>query len=45
MKYLLRLSNNKHIDMTKFVLQQMSGEITKNDIQERITYYKNQDKL
>ena len=45
MKYLLKLNNNKHIDMTKFVLQQMSGEITKNDIQERITYYKNQDKL
>ncbi len=44
MKYLLRLSNNKHIDMTKFVLQQMSGEITKADVQDRINYYKLNDK-
>jgi hypothetical protein len=44
MKYLLKLSNNKHIDMTKFVLQQMSGEITKADVQDRINYYKLNDK-
>ena len=45
MKYLLKLNNNKHIDMTKFVLQQMSGEITRADVLERINYYKNQNKL
>ncbi len=44
MKYLLKLNNNKHIDMTKFVLQQMSGEITKADVQDRINYYKLTDK-
>jgi hypothetical protein len=44
MKYLLKLNNNKHIDMTKFVLQQMSGEITKADVQDRINYYKLNDK-
>ena len=44
MKYLLKLSNNKHIDMTKFVLQQMSGEITRADVQDRINYYKLNDK-
>jgi len=44
MKYLLKLNNNKHIDMTKFVLQQMSGEITRADVQDRINYYKLNDK-
>ena len=44
MKYLLRLSNNKHIDMTKFVLQQMSGEIPRADVLERINYYKTTNK-
>ena len=44
MKYLLKLKHDKHIDMTKFVLQQMSGEITRADVQDRINYYKLNDK-
>lgn len=44
MKYLLKLNGNKHVDMTKFVLQQMSGEITREDLTDRINYYKLNDK-
>jgi len=45
MRYLLKLKHDKHIDMTDLVLRQMSGEITRAEVEEKILYYKNQDKL
>tara|TARA_B110000037_G_scaffold51348_1_gene63075 strand:- start:69 stop:200 length:132 start_codon:yes stop_codon:yes gene_type:complete len=38
--YGLRCNNGKEIDMTHFVLQQMQGEITREELLERIEYYK-----
>ena len=38
--YGLRCDNGKEIDMTHFVLQQMQGEITREELLERIEYYK-----
>jgi len=32
------------IDMSSDVLKQMSGEITREDVQERITFYQNTNK-
>ena len=40
MTYGLQCNNGKEIDMTHFVLQQMQGEITREELQERIEYYK-----
>jgi hypothetical protein len=44
MMYGLRCANGKEIDMTHFVLQQMQGEITREELQERIEYYKTTNK-
>ena len=40
MQFILTCPNGKQIDMSSDVLKQMSGEITREDVQERITYYK-----
>ncbi len=40
MMYGLRCNNGKEIDMTHYVLKQIQGEITREELQERIEYYK-----
>jgi len=40
MQFILNLPNGKQIDMSSDILKQMSGEITREDVQERITFYK-----
>ena len=40
MQFILNLPNGKQIDMSSDILKQMSGEIPREDVQERITFYK-----
>jgi len=40
MQFILNLPNGKQIDMSSDILKQMSGEITREDVEERITFYK-----
>ena len=42
--YGLRCNNGKEIDMTHYVLKQIQGEITREELQERINYYKTTNK-
>ena len=39
MQFILNCENGKQIDMSSDILQQMSGEITRQDVQKRIDYY------
>ncbi len=40
MQFILTCPNGKQIDMSSDILKQMSGEITRGDVEERITFYK-----
>ena len=40
MQYILTCQNGKQIDMSSDILQQMTGEITRQDVQSRINFYK-----
>lgn len=40
MIYCLKCENGKEIDMTSYIVQQMEGEITRQDVLDRIEYYK-----
>jgi hypothetical protein len=40
MKYILTCSNGKQIDMSHYILEQMQGLITREDVVDRINYYK-----
>ncbi len=40
MQFILNLPNGKQIDMSSDILKQMSGKITRQDVEERITFYK-----
>ena len=40
MQFILTCPNGKQIDMSSYILKQMSGEITREEVQERITFYK-----
>ena len=39
MQFILQCPNGKRIDMSTDVLKQMSGEITRDEVQERIKFY------
>jgi hypothetical protein len=39
MQFILTCENGKKIDMTSDILHQMKGEISKQDIEERIKFY------
>ena len=39
MKFILNCENGKQIDMSSDVLQQLSGEITKQEVETRIDFY------
>ena len=40
MQYILTCQNGKKIDMSKYILLQLEGEITRSDVQQRIEFYK-----
>jgi hypothetical protein len=40
MRFILNLPNGKQIDMSSDILKQMNSEITKQDIETRIQFYK-----
>jgi hypothetical protein len=40
MQFILTCPNGKQIDMSSDILQQMKGEVTKEDVEKRITFYK-----
>ena len=44
MQFILTCENGKQIDMSTDVLHQMKGEITRDEVQERINYYKSTNK-
>ena len=39
MNYTLTMPNGNKINMTPFILQQMTGEITRQDVLDRIEFY------
>ena len=39
MQFILTCENGKQIDMSSDILQQMKGEVSKQDIEERIRFY------
>jgi hypothetical protein len=39
MNFILTCENGKQIDMSTDILQQMSGEITREEVEERIKFY------
>jgi hypothetical protein len=45
MQFILNCENGKQIDMSSDILQQMSGEITRQDVQTRIDFYKLTNKI
>lgn len=40
MQFILTCPNGKQIDMSGYILAQMQGELTRDEVQERIDYYK-----
>lgn len=44
MQYILTCQNGKQIDMSGYILMQLDGEITREQVQERINYYKSTNK-
>ena len=39
MQFILTCENGKQIDMSSDILKQMSGEITRQDVEQRIKFY------
>jgi hypothetical protein len=44
MQFILTCENGKQIDMSSDILRQMKGDITREEVQERINYYKSTNK-
>ena len=40
MQFILTCKNGKQIDMSSDILKQMQNELTREEVQERIDYYK-----
>ena len=40
MQYILTCQNGKQIDMSKYILLQLEGDITRSDVLQRIEFYK-----
>lgn len=40
MQFILTCQNGKRIDMSSYILKQMQNELTREEVQERIDYYK-----
>ena len=41
MQFILTCQNGKQIDMSNYILKQMKGEITRQDVEKIITNYQN----
>lgn len=44
MQFILTCPNGKQIDMSSDVLKQMQGEITRQDVEDRIRFYQETNK-
>jgi len=44
MQFILTCPNGKEIDMTHYVGKQMDGELTRQDVLDRIEFYKSNNK-
>ena len=44
MKYTLTCNNGKEIDMTSYIIQQSENKITRQDVFDRIEFYKSTNK-
>ena len=44
MQWILTCENGKQIDMSSDILKQMSGEITRQDVEQRIEFYQSTNK-
>ena len=44
MQFILNISNDKQIDMSKYILMQMNGDITREDVQNKIKELTNKNK-
>ena len=44
MQFILTCQKGKQIDMSGYLLMQLDGEITREQVQERINYYKSTNK-
>jgi len=40
MQFILTCPNGKQIDMSSYILAQMKNELTREEVQQRIDYYK-----
>ena len=40
MQFILHLENGKQINMSSFIMKQMMGEMTREQVQQKIKYFK-----
>ena len=45
MKYILTCENGKQIDMTTYILRQIDGQISRQDVEDRIKFYQDTNKI
>ena len=45
MQWILTCDNGKQIDMSSYILKQMEGELTRQDVEQRIEFYQKTNKL
>lgn len=43
MQFILHLENGKQIDMSSYIMKQIRGEMTREQVQEKIKQFKNQN--
>lgn len=43
MQFILNLENGKQIDMSSYIMKQMKGEMTRDQVQEKINEFKKQN--
>ena len=43
MQFILNLENGKQINMSSYIMKQMKGEMTREQVQDKIKQFKNQN--
>ena len=43
MQFILNLENGKQINMSSYIMKQMKGEMTREQVQEKIKQFKNEN--
>lgn len=43
MQFILNLENGKQIDMSSYIMKQMKGEMTREQVQDKIKQFKNEN--